>query len=139
MPVCNTQQGRGLVTNFDVITGKADRIQFGTSWKAMAYAMHINSVDKGFWDGEIIDGVERNTGELIALMHSELSEALEGDRKPHPDKHCPGFDNLAVEMADCVIRIMEFCHARDVPVAQALLAKTRVNIDRSYKHGGKKY
>lgn len=43
--------------------------------------------------------IQRNFGELIALCHSELSEALEGNRKNLPD------DKDEVELADCLIRI----------------------------------
>lgn len=135
MPLHDMQQGRGTIRDLDEITTLEERTDFLASWDVMARAMHMNSVDKGFWDGEILGNMPRNTGEMIALMHSELSEALEGDRKPHPDKHCPEHDNLSVEMADCVIRIMEFCYARDIPVAGALLAKTRANIGRPFKHG----
>ena len=40
----------------------------------------------------------------IARAHSELSEALEGARKPHADAHCPDHDNLVVELADALIQ-----------------------------------
>ena len=51
-----------------------------------------NSVVKGFWQG----GDKRNKAEMIALMHSELSEMLEGVRKPGPDSHYPDFTSEAV-------------------------------------------
>ncbi len=84
---------------------------------------------------------ERNDGECIALMHSELSEALEALRKNplQKDEHCPAYSNLEVELADCVIRIMDYAGMRNLDVAGAILAKVEYNKSRTVKHGGKKF
>ena len=76
----------------------------------------------------------------IALMHSELSEALEGIRHQNPtDKHCPEYGNIEIELADCVIRILNFGYSRGLDIPGAILAKTAFNATRSWKHGGKEF
>jgi len=73
-------------------------------------------------------------------MHSELSEALEGIRHDNPkDQHLPDFGNVEVELADCMIRILDFGHSRKLNVPGALLAKVAFNTTRPWKHGGKKF
>jgi NTP pyrophosphatase (non-canonical NTP hydrolase) len=95
---------------------------------------HTTAKSKGWWDGE------RNDGELIALMHSELSEALEALRnRTNCDDHIPEFTGVEAEMADCVIRILDFSAARDLRLAEAIIAKMEYNSNRPYKHGGKKF
>jgi NTP pyrophosphatase (non-canonical NTP hydrolase) len=91
---------------------------------------------KGWWDEELA-GNKRNDGEMIALMHSELSEALEGLRKPADSTISQG--NLAEEMADTVIRILDFCAHRDIDLGSAIMEKMAVNEKRPYKHGGKAF
>lgn len=71
----------------------------------------------------------------IARAHSELSEALEGARKPHADAHCPSFDNTIVELADAMIRLFDIIGRRKLPIGQAFVAKLQANCDRPHKHG----
>lgn len=90
--------------------------------------------EKGWWEGD------RNNGELIALMHSELSEALESLRHGNPNSdHIPEFTGVEEELADVIIRIMDMASARNYRVAEAIIAKINFNASRSYKHGGKKF
>lgn len=92
--------------------------------------VHQNAVDKGFWENQ------RNDGEAIALIHSELSEALESLRKGDPpDKHLPEYGGTIVELADAIIRIMDLAQARHWPLAEAILAKMVFNATRERKHG----
>ena len=74
-------------------------------------------------------------GNKIALMHSELSEALEAVRKPRQDDHCPMFSNEVVELADCVIRVLSYCYHFNLPLADAILAKAEFNRSRPFMHG----
>lgn len=86
---------------------------------------HRIAQTKGWWNEE------RNDGELIALMHSELSEALEALRN-----HAP-LGNIAEELADCCIRIFDYCGARGIDLEEALLKKIGFNKTRPYRHGKK--
>lgn len=97
---------------------------------------HDTSISKGWWE----EGVDRNDGELIALMHSELSEALEALRHGNPkDDHLPEIDQIDAEMADTLIRIFDFCGARNINLGRALVLKMAYNKTRPHKHGGKKF
>lgn len=70
-------------------------------------------------DREFIDkwNAMQRAGELIALMHSELSEALEAARHGNPpDDKIPEFTGLEAELGDTVIRIMDFAQKRGLRV-----------------------
>ena len=85
---------------------------------------------KGWWDAE------RNNGELIALMHSELSEALEAMRNPDKlDDHLPHLDPVGVELADCCIRIFDYCGQRGIDLERCIAEKMAYNATRPHKHG----
>lgn len=81
-------------------------------------------------DPETGNKKERNDGELIALMHSELSEALEGLRKNKMDEHLPYRKSVEVELVDCLIRIFDYAGARGLNLGDALLDKMEYNRKR---------
>lgn len=90
--------------------------------------------------------IERNKGELIALMHSELSEALEGERKGLKDDHLTHRRMAEVELADCLIRMLDYCGGFGYDLQGAFEEKMEYNARRKdHTHaarladGGKKF
>ena len=71
--------------------------------------------------------IKRNFGEVVALMHSELSEALEADRKSLKDSHLPHRDGREVEFADLIIRVLDTAEALHLDIAAAFIEKNRYN------------
>lgn len=116
----------------DEIKTRRDRDR--VTLNALARDIHANAVEHGFWE------TPPTFGEVIALCHSELSEALEAYRDGQPDvwidKGKP--EGTAVEMADCLIRILDYMGAANIDVEQVVKLKQNYNRTRPYKHGGKK-
>ena len=97
--------------------------------------IHANAVAHGWWDEP------RSFAEIVALCHSELSEALEADRAGEPlvyfrDNGKP--DGAAVEMIDCMIRILDWLGHAKIDPEYVIKIKHEYNKSREYKHG-KKY
>ena len=96
--------------------------------------IHNTAKEKGWYD----DKGERNLGEAIALMHSELSEALEFLRLGNgPSDKIPAFLGVEEELADCIIRILDVSKAQGWRIAEAIEAKMEFNKSRPPKHGKK--
>ena len=111
------------------------------------YAAESHEANKAWWlDLETGEPIERNKAELIALMHSELSEALEGVRKDKMDEHIPHRTSVEVELADCLIRIFDFAGGFGLDLQGAYEEKMAYNAKRAdhrrenrLADGGKKF
>jgi NTP pyrophosphatase (non-canonical NTP hydrolase) len=100
------------------------------------------------WWRSIEDGspLERNKGELMMLMVSEIAEAMEGVRKGLMDDKLPHRTMEEVELADCLIRIFDYAGAYELDLEGAYQEKRMYNKQRQdHKHearaaaGGKKW
>jgi NTP pyrophosphatase (non-canonical NTP hydrolase) len=76
--------------------------------------------------------IKQATGTMLALIHSEVSEALEADRKGD-------VENFKEELADVCIRIFDLCGLKGIDLEKAITKKMDYNKSRTYKHGGKAY
>lgn len=71
-----------------------------------------------------------NKGERFALMHSELSEAFEGERKDMMDKHLPNRRAVEVELADLLIRVFDYAGEYKLDLGGAVQEKLQYNRTR---------
>lgn len=104
---------------------------FKTEFANLIKKIHEGNKAKGFWD------TERNKGELLMLIVSELGEALEGIRKPGPSEHIPEFTGEEEEIADALIRILDYAGGNNIRLMDAIEAKLVYNATRPHKHGKK--
>lgn len=125
-----------------------------TNFTAFAQEVHENAVAHGWWDEP------RTVPEILMLCVSELSEGLEEyrDNKPLIYTACPGLplcaedeaapscndcpppkpEGLAIELADCIIRILDYCGHAGIDIGAAIHMKHEYNKTRPYRHGGKR-
>jgi len=131
-----------------------------TNLNKLAREVHANAVAHGWWK----DG-DRPFGEIIATMHSELSEALEEYRNGNPNEYfrvqvplikgtaMPAkyefetditkwkgekTEGIAPELADVILRILDYCGRNGIDIEGAIKRKHEYNRGRPYRHGGKK-
>lgn len=97
--------------------------------------VHQVAVDHGWWDEE------PSFPEVIALCHSELSEALEEYRRGREAKEVyyqnGSPQGIAYELADVILRILDYCGHEGIDIEKCLEEKNNFNRSRPYKHGGK--
>lgn len=96
---------------------------------------HSTAKEKGWWD-------KPRTGlEVMALIHSEVSEAVEDLRNGNTQL---SFEDslrkpvgLPSELADIIIRIADYCGHEGIDLDYAITTKLVYNKTRPYRHGGK--
>lgn len=106
---------------------------------AREFAKRLNSVaaeihtanSRFYQDIHTGEPIQRNPGEMLALIHSEVSEMLEGVRKGLPDSHLPDRSTEEVEAADVLIRLLDYCCFRNLDLGGATLAKLAYNATRA--------
>jgi len=93
---------------------------------------HRASVDAGWYtDPKTGERLDRNLPEMLCLMHSELSECMEGVRKGMQDDHLPSRSMEEVELADLLIRVADYAEYRGLDLTGAIEEKMEYNKNRA--------
>lgn len=151
--------------------------------RAMQKLVHANAVEHGWWECKTCKGVgklyagsrslkcptcagggaHRAEAESLALIHAELSEALEHVRAPEGDHLCDKCNGEGVhdkmttascakcdgsgealcgsrygeELADVIIRVFDEAEFRGIDLGKAIALKHKYNLSRPFRHGKK--
>lgn len=101
--------------------------------------VHNLAIEKGWHQDRDISN-PHVLGSMLALIHSEVSEALEDVRR---GLYSPEYDingkpiGLPIELADIIIRTLDLCGALGIDIERAVETKHAYNCTRSHRHGGK--
>lgn len=116
-------------------------MKFGASIGQLMTMCGSMAAEKGWHDKH------RSFGEVVALCHSELSEAFEeyrAGRAIHEtyyrvdDSGIPRKpEGVPTELADVLIRIFDYCWKENINLEKALVEKMEYNATRPYRHGNK--
>lgn len=107
----------------------------------------VHKLNEKWWiDLKTGERKQRNVGELLMLVTSELAEAMEGHRKDLMDDKLPHRKQFDVEIADALIRIFDLAGGMGLDLGGAFVEKNLYNQNRAdhkpenrVKEGGKKY
>lgn len=108
----------------------------GLNLSELQRAVHMTAQRHGWWDEP------RSLPEMLCLVHSEVSEALESYRAGwapaatyHREDGKP--EGIPSELADIVIRVLDMCEWYHIDLESVIVEKTAYNETRSHRHGGK--
>lgn len=112
-----------------------------------AWADRIHKLNEKWWvNPHTGEPIERNIGEMLMLVTSELAEALEGHRKNLMDEKLPQYKNFDVEIADAFIRLFDICGGLGIDLEAIVEDKLAYNavredhkLENRVKPGGKAY
>jgi len=113
----------------------------------LAALCHYQSREAGWWETAPSDANRKfEIGTQFSLIHSEVSEAMEGFRRGAPDEHLPDRMAVEVELADTLIRIFDLAGALGLDLSGAVHEKFHYNaqrpdhkIENRAATGGKKF
>jgi hypothetical protein len=127
----HTQKDAALATSVNTLVDVCYKASYAGGWHTAVGT------------GQLLD---RNRAEMLCLIHSEISEAMEGERKGLMDDHLPNRPMPEVELADAVIRIADYCGRWGYDLGGAIVEKLAYNAQRAdhkqenrLKNGGKKF
>lgn len=94
-------------------------------------AKNVHKANAKWWvDINTGKPITRNRPEMMMLIVSEIAEAMEGYRKNLPDDKLPHRPMEEVEMADALIRILDYCAGHGLDLGGAYVEKMAYNATR---------
>lgn len=101
--------------------------QYMVMWGAidlLTRACHDAARARGWWDKE------RNVGEALCLIHSEISEAMEGYRRNRADEHIADMPSITIELVDALVRIFDLAGGLRLELGKGFAEKMCFNMKR---------
>lgn len=120
---CTTQTATGSIYS------EPDYANVLNSLRDKIYQQNVNM---GWYTNiETGEPLERNQGEMLLLIISEIVEGFEGIRKNLMDDHLPQYPMICAEMGDSLIRILDFCGYHNLDIGHATVDKIAYNANRA--------
>lgn len=138
------------------LKAKVDQVvteKYASHINTLVKAIHTANVKAGWYREVQLEGIDMESpfvkffvGSKIALIHSEITEALEGYRKGLMDDHLPQRKMTEVELGDAVIRIFDLAGYLGFDLGGAIMDKLAYNssrkdhkVENRDKENGKKF